>query len=336
MVIETAPHIVGEFGANGIIKNRSTLLDIREIGYTEDGVRIVEDVYAKDVPQRNNKETVDNIILDLMSLPENERNEYWRRLSPVLATFSDNVTNWRALLTIYTRDQYRPDAAIGIDDEGMAQSFYEHSLNALAVRERLTVTRDLLGNGIDRAVRNNAYDPMKPAISLASVACGSAYGFLQSIASSTEQYPQAQIQATMVDIDKPALAFSRQYADNLNIGNHVTVKRGNIFDIKKPLGESSYDVIEAVGIMDYLNDERLTAFNRDAADLLNAGGVVIGANIMENPERDFIETVVGWPKMKYRNTSQFARSFIEAGFKPENCTVHVIPSQVYAIVEARK
>jgi SAM-dependent methyltransferase len=260
-----------------------------------------------------------------MALPGGKRIAAVRALSPVLEDLSRNEASFRALEQAYTRDGVRFHGLEAVDDGGVARRFLECYLHARAARERRGVTTELLRNAILARL------PLSSRVEIASIASGSARCVIDAMRS----VQPADVFARLLDWDEEALAYSQKLACLARVDRMVQTIRGNVVRISEHLSGKPIDVIEAVGILDYLDDPTVRFFFQQVRDLLGPGGTLIAANIMPNEESAFLHSAVGWRPMHYRTESSFAQLFLDAGFEVENCSLYRLPLGVHCVAQAR-
>lgn len=316
-----------------LIKNKGTQAPVRQgeefSKITSQGLTMVVDRFAEDISDLSQLNKIRLKEAEIMGLDPKDRNGAFASLSPVLANFSQNEANFKALEQIYTRDHVRFNGLDGIDDGGVAKTWFECYSSARAVRERKTSTVRLLSDNIKSRL---AISPGTP-IELVSIASGSARCIIETL----EQKPkEVDVKTRVLDWDKEAIAYSRELAKASRVDGQIETIVGDVIRIEKCLAGRPIDIAEAVGIMDYFTDKISIFFLRQIHELLKPGGVVIVSNIMPIQEREFVHTAVGWRHMYYREAEEFARLFLEAGFKAERCKIHQIPLGDYYIIEAQK
>ena len=100
----------------------------------------------------------------------------------------------------------------------------------------------------------------------------------------------------MTDIDRKILRKCKERAERLNIS--VETK---ICHVDKITGiNSQFDIIEILGLLDYMSDTKTVEIFDNIKNLLTPNGKIFTCNIRPNPEIVFMEEVVGW-KMLYRS-----------------------------------
>jgi len=299
------------------------------VGCTSQGVPTIVAHFAADESDLSELQNIRAQERALLALPEDDRNAAWMAMSPLLAGFSENEASFRALESLYTRGQVQFNGLSGVKDGGLFQAWSECYTNARAVRERRTLTVNLL----IRAVKARIALYPERRVELASIASGSARCVLETL----KQLEGANVHARMLDHDEHARTYCMQLAYEMGLPDQVQVLTGDVLRVaRSPLKAYPIDVAEAVGIFDYLDDAFARFLIKQIRHLLSEGGFVLASNVMDNPEREFLHSVIGWRPMEYRTESEFVDLFLQAGFRVEDCLVHRIPTGVYCIVEATK
>ncbi|MHA6510732.1 SAM-dependent methyltransferase [Tessaracoccus sp. Y1736] len=167
-----------------------------------------------------------------------------------------------------------------------------------------------------------------------SLACGAAQPVLQAAARRGALAPKV----TLVDIDPRALRLADAYANTLGIADKVRLRRGNILHPRGLTGllglrlrRASFDVVDAIGILEYLKPHdwvytygRLirtssamagaVTFLRNAYDLVRPGGVLVVGNMLDtHPQLAFTLNVIQWPHIQPRSIDEMLHLLAAAG-----------------------
>lgn len=281
---------------------------------------------AEDQSDLSGLETVRQQEREIMSLPQDERWQRWNSLSPLLAGFSLNEASFKALEQIYTHDGVRFNGMRGVDDGGLVKKWIECFNNARAVRERRSITVKLLVKNIQAIA-----DLYPEGINVVSVASGSSRCVIEALA----QTSGIKVNALMLDWDEEAREYSLQLAEEYGVSERVKVISGDVVRITRYLPETVH-IVEAVGIIDYLDDRLTLHLLKQIQRLLAPNGVVIASNIMPNPESEFLHTAIGWRPMYYRIEEEFGNLVTQAGFGQDGCRIYRTPIPIYSLVETKK
>ncbi len=212
------------------------------------------------------------------------------------------------------------------EDEAEALRFFRGDLNAKAARERARIVANLVSRFIFSTAEEHP-------VHIVSIASGSARAVLTGVKEAGRR-----VGIKLIDSSEISLRYSSEcLVAELGIEADVTCVLGNVKDISQHLeAEEMIDFAEAVGILDYFDDESTIRLLAQIKEHLAEGGMLIASNIMDNPAREFLHTAVGWRAMRYRTVEEFVDLFLRAGFGHYQLMVHVTPSEaVYVIIEAR-
>jgi SAM-dependent methyltransferase len=207
--------------------------------------------------------------------------------------------------------------------------------NPRAVRNRLRVVVSKLSEEIERVLER------KGSVTIVSLACGSAEAVVQAISSLGDR--KSQVRLILLDMADDALDYARGECERAGIdvttvqsdimrliisvhGKHRSPKLAVVTDL---VGQ--VDIVEMVGLLDYLNNDRAQDLFFAIRELLAPGGMFITANVIPNPEIPFLRLCSDW-EMIYR---------LERGLHALCSTVFltvttVEPLGVHAIAVCRK
>lgn len=156
------------------------------------------------------------------------------------------------------------------------------------------------------------------------------------------------VDMTLVDIDEEALAFAETLANRAEF--QPKLMRKNLFrnlaglrrhDDMVPLVDeieaSSADMVDALGIFEYIDDQRAPAFLNKAYKMVNEGGLLVIANMLSNRQQlDFNQRGIGWPRIIPRSFEEIQQLIKDADIEPENVTFSTPEDGIYTVVEIRK
>jgi len=294
-----------------------------------EGIPVVTHSYAMDVCDQRDVDYVADAEASIMSLAPDLRRARYENLSEVLKWFGACEASWRALETLYTYGAApvpgRP-ANLPQEDEAEAFRFFSGDLNAKAARERGRIVANL----VSRFIQSTSPDHL---VRIVSVASGSARAVLTGVKATDRR-----VHIKLIDGSKISLRYSADcLVSELGIESDVTCVLGNVRDIGQYLeAKEKIDIAEAVGILDYFDDECTIRLLAEVKEHLAEGGMLLASNVMDNPAREFLHTAVGWRAMHYRTVEEFVDLFVRAGFGHHQLMAHVTPSEaVYVIIEAR-
>jgi hypothetical protein len=102
-------------------------------------------------------------------------------------------------------------------------------------------------------------------------------------------------------------------------------------------GQWQPNLVEMVGIGDYISDKKLVGLFHRIHQVLVPGGWLITANLdTDAVERLWMHQMVGWPDVIYRTQAEMQHVLAEAGFDVSNAVSIQEPCQVFNIVAVPK
>lgn len=172
----------------------------------------------------------------------------------------------------------------------------------------------------------------KGSVRLLSIGSGSARPVLEVIASLEQKLP---VQSMLLDQDPEATAYSRALAQQFNL-NHTQWMTGDFFRLDQHCRSFHPDVIELVGLLDYLDNRKAVIFLRKVLRVLEPGGTLITGNIAPNLERPYVEKGVKWPPMVYRTEEDLRGLLLAAGFAEYDIRIQREPLGIHMVATVRK
>lgn len=230
----------------------------------------------------------------------------------------ENVKTFRALEVIYTYRRRNKSSYI--------DSFWQNFLfNAASIRNRLILVKKEILACIQLVSEK------KHVIRLLSVGSGSARPIFEAI--STLRGVQT-IETMLVDVDKNAIQFSQGLAHKLSL-NHTQWQCGNFFRLEQYCKDFHPDIVEMVGLLDYLSDKQVVALLRKIFLVLAPNGYLITGNIAPNIESPFVTKGIHWP-MTYRTPEHLANLLMDAGFLLATIEIVQEPLKIHTVAIAQK
>lgn len=260
-----------------------------------------------------------------------------------------------ALDIIYDPEKGRLCNGVVLDDEAVL--WFKNIDDAIGIRSRAAVLRELL--------HREAAD--QGCLTVASLACGAAQPVLETMAELIGEDRSADSTVTLVDLDREALGMAATLADEYGISDRVTTATKNILGLHgididpspefKVNGRVGYDVVEALGFLEYLQpedqesyvyngvvDEKRSragaiSFLKNAYDLVKPGGLLIFGNMLDKTHKQLAFTLntVQWPHIQPRSIDQMltivASAKIDAAAELD---IYCPTDGVYAVYTIRK
>jgi len=229
----------------------------------------------------------------------------------------ENVATFQALEVLYTYHHRKVN---------FISAFWQNFLfNAISIRNRLQLVKKEISTGIREASRR------QEIVRLLSVGSGSARPVLETI-SSLGDFPTVEIM--LVDVDNRAIQFSQVLATKLQL-NHTQWHCGNFFRLEQYCRDFRPDIVEMIGLLDYLTDKQAIALLRKIFSVLAPEGKLITSNITPNLEVPFVTKAIHWP-MIYRSPVQLFGLLTEAGFPANSIELVQEPLGIHTLAIVKK
>lgn len=237
-------------------------------------------------------------------------------------TVSDTAATFQALEVMYTFPRKRKEGTATLS----GYVWWTVLDNARSVWNRLLLVKYELRTAVLEVAER------KGSVRLLSIGSGSARPVLEAIASLEQEVP---IESMLLDQDPQATEFSRALAQQFNL-NHTQWVTGDFFRLEQHCRSFRPDVIELVGLLDYLDRRRAVIFLKKVARVLESGGTLITGNIAPNLERPYVEKGVKWPPMVYRTEKDLEDLLLEAGFAENNIRIQREPLSIHMVAVVHK
>ena len=228
---------------------------------------------------------------------------------PTVARMRSGAKGWRGVEAIYTWEN--PGGL-----KGAIENFWMTARNCQALRNRLKIVQGLLRSHLKKLRRRG-----RKRINLLSLASGSG----RSVFSVVKDAPDVHI--TAVDADHSSLKASRELAKQHGI-KHGRWIHGSVFDLSQLPANYQADIIEVIGLHEYLTPDEVLTLGRSLKDLLAPDGVFITSHTHNNPESFIIAQITDWD-MIYRDQTEFTNLIEAAGFRLEN--LHTEPHGIHSV-----
>ncbi len=227
--------------------------------------------------------------------------------------------SWQAVSEIYNYEFCRSrKLGILIDD------FWENIKNCQALRNRFKLVKQ----EVRRAILNFSNHK---EVRLISLACGSAQAVLETIAEL--KVKGVVVNVLLIDIDQEALDYAISLANKLEIANQVQVFRGSVSQVIKLSKKFKPQIIEMLGLLDYISQEKAIKLAEKIKQSLEPKGVFITCNIAPNLEMNFVKWVINW-SMIYRKPEELVEIVAESGFG--DFRIIYEPLKIHGLVIAQK
>ena len=165
-----------------------------------------------------------------------------------------------------------------------------------------------------------------------SIACGSAQPIIHAIYRLAQE--GIKIKAVLTDADETSLALARERARQAGVVDMISFRQIPFLKLPKIMKDEEFDIIEACGILDYL-DDRLVSFLLKFAlgDILKETGAIIVSNMAKTRAANLLRKMYNW-EIIYRKPEELGRLIEKAGGK--NIKIFVEPWVIHPVATATK
>lgn len=177
----------------------------------------------------------------------------------------------------------------GVDDYAM--NVFMFAKDSIGIRTRAAVMKQV------------AYETMKgiedPEVAVLSLGSGAAVPLIDAVSSIRDSLDKT-VKMELCDLSGESLALAAELMHEANIPAEDVVDSyeghfiRKLHEMKKR--SARVDMIEALGLFEYLEDKAASDLLRNSYELLKPGGVIILSNMLSNrPQLEFNQYGVGWP-----------------------------------------
>ncbi len=231
--------------------------------------------------------------------------------------------SWKSLKIIYN---FRPEFG---SERGFIRDlvaiYWIGMMNAQAVRNRLKIVTEEVKRAIRYIYCHGRH------VQILSIAAGSASSVIEAISATRG----INSKAVLVDISRDALEESENAAKKEFIAKRCIFKRINILKAERIPEMEFPDIIEMVGLLDYLDNETIIQLIKKLYDWLPEEGILLTGHICSNPERYFLKWVIDWD-MKYRNAGELTNLLVLGGFTRKKIEILVEPHGIHMVAVCKK
>lgn len=214
----------------------------------------------------------------------------------------------------------------------ITRRMFRHSLDPVGVR-----TRTLMGGWLaDQYVKERKGQP----IHWLSLAGGTAAPSMLMVHASGAD--RSKLHYGNVDMDKNAIKIAREITKYEDLRpDHTVLLVGDIFDkglLSKAAAGQKVDVIDMMGIFEYLDEAKAAELLKLAYSLLKSGGIIIAGNMRaEHKHLNLHKRGVGWPDVIPRSLDEVMVVCHRAGIDTKKSLAVYQPKDgVYNVLRIRK
>lgn len=230
---------------------------------------------------------------------------------PPLRRIRDGAARWPALDEIYNWQQ----SMKGIN--GFFEALWLNIRNCQAVRNRYRIVTKLIRKEVEMR---------EGKAKILSIASGSAQIVFEAVAE------HDGIEVLCIDSDQTAIEYSKRLAQQYGVKN-VEWRCGNVLSPGSLANGFTPDIVEVVGLFDYLTDAIIAGLLRRMQAMAAKDATILTAHIHPNSEEFFLANVVDW-EMHYRSLDHLKELMERGGF--EQCRYFTEPHGIHTVVIGRR
>jgi hypothetical protein len=229
----------------------------------------------------------------------------------------------------------RPDDATrvlpgGVDEYAM--NVFMFAMDSIGIRSRAAIMKQVGFKAIE-----GIEDTEVAVLSLGS---GAAVPLIDAVNAIREKLGKT-VKMDLCDLSGESLALAVELmkeagipAEDLNeafVGHFIR----KLHEMKK--SGAPVDMVEALGLFEYLEDKGASDLIKDSYNLLKQGGVIIVSNMLDSRRQlEFNQYGVGWPDVVPRSEAELVQLAIDAGIDAKDITITIAEDGVYAVMEIHK
>lgn len=237
-----------------------------------------------------------------------------------------NVTTHKALEVIYSFNN-ELNFENGILD-GFFSYFWLNTNHAKALRNRLKLVKKEL----EKAIR--LFN--KKEIKILNLACGSNRAIIEVVGIHKNNF---NFEVFCVDKNDSAIEDAKKLCTIFDIEHLFKWRQDTVSGALVNHINSNgikFDIVEMVGFLDYVKEEKAVILFDQIHSALLAKGVFITGNIKDNAERRFVTDVAGWPNLIYRDENDLIRLLKKSKFADADTRIIYEPHNVHGVVVCKK
>lgn len=249
--------------------------------------------------------------------------------SRLLRLVKEGAGSWRSLELIYNYHEKYQGTLKGM--ERLISDFWFDMENARAVRNRKVYVAKRVSYLISELHEKNEGRRVR----IFSIACGSAQAILEGIRDAGKP-----VDLLLLDVNRAALDYSISLAKDMGVDElvSITTLRRSVTRCGEKITSFKPDIIEMVGLLDYLEDEKVIKIIKEIYNSMPESSYFVTANVYPNREKTFLKWVIDW-SMIYR-TAEELRDLLclewEEFSDLAECEITVDIHGIYGIAVCRK
>lgn len=201
------------------------------------------------------------------------------------------------------------------------------SLDRIGDITRANVMIDMV---TDHVLSGRMLDDNRGIVS-ASLACGAAepvYWLINNL----REHGLPVDKLHLVDLDPIALAASSDRSEHYELKEKLVMHHKNLFrePIDSYINPHSVDVVDIIGLFEYLAPKAANRILQRAASIVRPGGIIVFGNMLKSrPQQKWFDGL--WPKLEQRSIHEVIEIIEGAGFSKDQLKIRLSKDGLYPI-----
>lgn len=247
----------------------------------------------------------------------------FKKSSKKAETVNKHATTHKALEVIYSFNN-QVNFEKGIFD-GFFTYFWQKTSHAKALRNRLKLVKRELIKAI--------HSLNKKEIKILNLACGSNRAVIEVVGMYKDNF---DFEVFGMDKNESAIEDAKKLTAAFDISHLFSWHQNTVSGFLKETEQARFDIVEMVGFLDYVPDEKAVFLFDQIYSVLTSRGFFIAGNIKNNKERRFVTEVVGWPHLIFRSENDLVRILERSKFRDAHIRIVYEPQNIHGVVVCKK
>lgn len=234
--------------------------------------------------------------------------------------------------TYYVYEPHHRRMANGRRLDAVTKRLFRHGIEGVGIRTRAYTLSYLVNSWVAERTAST--------VRWVGIGCGSG----QPMFDAARLLPAPVKKTTnllLIDRDTVVLDFAKSlYLHQREDLPKATFNYGDIFEpdfFTNLVKHGKPDIIDILGMFEYLDDKQSALLLQKCYDSLNSGGVLIFSSMDTNrPDYDINQRVIGWPELLLRSPGEMVQIIQDAGIARENITFVRTQDAINNIFEVKK
>lgn len=243
--------------------------------------------------------------------------QYWR----------DNHMPQAPALYILQRPYDRRLFPDGVIDE-YGEDIFINAIDSIAIRARGAIYNTIIMNHIAGSSQQN--------FQALALGAGAGVPNIDATVDAKQKYGKT-IRWKEYDLSQTSVDLNVQFFKEAGVPEEdVDARRG---DLKRAyvLEDDSIDMVDMLGLWEYLDKDRCVEALTQLYRILKPGGVMVVSNMLEDrPQLDLNQRAIGWKGVKPRSIDDLIEIAHEAHLDTQDIRITLSDDGVYAVMEIKK